>query len=119
MKPLSRRSVMAGSAAALTAIPALALPVAASEGGELAALVRRYFAEVEAFNADPPEDYEAFFATQPSDLTVREMVGVPVRTREDALAVIEFMERDNCIEMYGPVESLVDGLRGYIEGRAS
>jgi len=47
------------------------------------------------------------------------MVGVPVRTREDALAVIEFMERDNCIEMYGPVESLVDGLRGYIEGRAS
>ena len=123
MKPLTRRTALTAIAAAPVAVATLpargVLCKDASEGGELAALVRRYFKEVAAFNADPPEDDEAFFATQPYDLTLREIVGAPVRTREDALAVIEFMERDNCIEMRGPMESLVDGLRVYLEGRTA
>lgn len=124
MKSLSRRSVMAGSAAAVTAIPSLALPVAAREGGELAALVRRYFAEVDAFNADPPEDNKAYFATQPQDLSLRAIGKTAVRTKQDALAVLEFMEREDVFTSWcgcgeGVIESLTDGLRAYIEGRSA
>jgi hypothetical protein len=52
MKPLSRRSVTTGMLAAVTAIPALGLPIgvvrAEGEPGELASLVSRYFAQVDA-----------------------------------------------------------------------
>ena len=99
MKPLTRRSVTTGLAAAVTAIPALGLPIgvvmAKGEPGQLAALIRRYWAEVDAFNADPAmEDDGLYFSEQPFDLTARQMIGVPARSADDALAAIELVIRD-------------------------
>ena len=71
MKPLSRRSITTGLAAAVTAIPAVGLCVghmANGEPGQLAALVRRYFEEVAAFNTDlAMEDDDAL----PTSLSIR------------------------------------------------
>jgi hypothetical protein len=98
-------------------------------------LVRRYFAEVDAFNdfalADERTDEQAdAFAAATYEKTMLEMVGVPARTREDALAALEWLIRDgadldelNQQEDWNPfcnvAGSLVDAIRGYIEGRVA
>src|ERR1700757_2835404 len=116
---------MAGAAAVtLAAVPALAagIPKSIPEGGELARLVRRYFAEVAAFNADPRLDDDGFFAAdQPFDATLKQMLGVPVRCPEDALAGVEWLIGQDCmIELggdliYGQVAgSIVTALRDYL-----
>src|SRR5665811_312848 len=51
MKPLSRRSVIAGSAAAVTAIPTVGLCKDATEGGELAVQPDPIFAAIAAHKA--------------------------------------------------------------------
>jgi hypothetical protein len=84
MAAIDRRKLMAGAAigtaaVTLAAVPALAGGVleSATGGGELARLVRRYFAEVAAFNADPRVDDDHFFlADQAFDATLKQMVGV-------------------------------------------
>lgn len=95
MKPLSRRSVATGLAAAVTAIPAVGLSVGlakASRGpSELAALIRRYWSEVDAFNANAPEDDDDYIADQRYDLTMAEMVGVQARSADDAIAAMDWI----------------------------
>lgn len=51
---LTRRKALGVVAAVPVAVAVAAIPAIAAEGpGELSALVRRYFAEVEAFNTSP------------------------------------------------------------------
>jgi hypothetical protein len=97
--------------------------LAGGQGGELAALVKRYFEQVEVFNATEHETDEQSDAHAEAtfEATLDALDGVPVRTREDALAVLEFLERENVIEKWGQAEALVDALREYIAstGRVS
>jgi hypothetical protein len=128
MTAIDRRKLMAGAAigtaaVTLAAVPALAAKVA-KEDGELASLVRGYFAEVAAFKADPHLDDDHFFnADQPFDATIEQMIGVPVRCPEDALAGVEWLiehGRGCMIELggnliYGQVAgSIVTALREYL-----
>jgi hypothetical protein len=66
---------------------ALGIP-ATGEPGELAALIRRYWAEVDILNATHHETDEEFDAHCEAtyDKTLSEMIGVPARAAEDALA---------------------------------
>ena len=69
-----------------------------AEGGELASLIRRYFAELEEFSNALPnwlEDDENFLADQPFDVTLRELVGVPAQTADDALWAMEWIIRES------------------------
>lgn len=118
MNPLTRRSVTTGLAAAVTAIP---------EGpSELAAIVRRYFEELAAFNADPRGDDNEFYnADQPFDVTLLQMIGVPVRSNDDATAAVQIVlecGRGCMIDFgegpYGQVaEWCLHALRDYLAGR--
>ena len=128
MKPLSRRSVTTGLAAAVTAIPAVGLCKNAEGPSELAGLVRRYFDEVAAFNADPRgEDNDFYHADQPFDVTLEEMIGVPVRNPDDAAAAVDMVlecGRDCMIDFgegsYGcAAESLLHSLRDYLAARVA
>ena len=53
--------------------------------------------------------------------TMKEMIGLPARTADDALAALDWLVRDDAeldvIRMYGPdniVASLVTAIRGYL-----
>jgi hypothetical protein len=128
--------------AVVAAVPAVAAlggsAFTMGEPGELAALVRRYFEECEAFNQTGPdpitgewrsdEESDALAAVT-FDKTGRELIGVPARTTEDALAALEWLAKEGADldELnwgdWSPhaniVASLVDAIRGYIEGRAA
>jgi hypothetical protein len=56
---------------------------------DFAALVQRYFAELDAFDNDPSE--AKFDAPTDFDKTLHQMSDTPIRTAEDALALIEDM----------------------------
>jgi hypothetical protein len=132
MEAIARRKLMQGGAALAVAA---AVPVAAKAegGGELARLVRLYFDQCDAFNAyadrtdDAAEEmaYADALADETFDETMRKMVGVPVRTREDALAVLEWLVKDDAIELdeeyaFGrTAASLISALRSYLEGRVA
>jgi len=83
----------AGGVAALAAGAATMVPLAASRGvagtSDFAALVQRYFAELDAFDNDPSE--AKFDAPTDFDKTLHQMSDTPIRTAEDALALIEDM----------------------------
>jgi hypothetical protein len=92
-------------------------------GGELARLMRRYFAEVATFEADPRDADEYFRSDQPFDETLKQMVGVPVRCPEDALAGVEWLidlGRGCMIDLsggssyYNVAGSIVNELRDYL-----
>jgi hypothetical protein len=76
-------------AVALSGVPAFA----SGQPGELAALVQRYFAEVDVFNSSGEEDDAAAdrLAAATFDQTLQKMIGVPARSRADALAAIEWL----------------------------
>jgi hypothetical protein len=84
--------------------------------------VKRYFAEVAAFNASPPDDDDYFLGDQPFDSTLREMIGVPARSAEDSLAAVEWIIDDgkDCMislgeALYGRVaSSLLNATRDYL-----
>jgi hypothetical protein len=129
---LTRRAAMGKGALALAAVaivPACMTiePAGAADGeGELAALVRRYFEQVDVFNRVAVQDARTdkqndALARATFEKTIRQIVGVPARTRKDALAALEFLEREEMIEIWvnsagGLSESLVAAIRGYIEG---
>jgi hypothetical protein len=126
MKPLSRRSVTTGLAAAVTAVPAVGFCKGAEGPSELAAIVRRYFAELAAFNADPRGDDDEFYnADQPFDATLQQMIGVPVRSHQDAAAAVDMVlecGRGCMIDFgenpYGQVaEWCLHALRDYLAGK--
>jgi hypothetical protein len=118
MQTIDRRKLMAGAAAVtLAAVPAVAAGVleSAPEGGELARLVRRYFAEVAAFKVDPRLDDDHFFgADQPFDATIEQMIGVPVRCPEDALAGVEWLIEEGHGDIQLGGDSLYDRVAGSI-----
>ena len=127
MTALTRRKAITAIAAA-PAVVALPVPTMAETGpSELAALVRRYFEEVEAFNsADHATDEESnALAEATYEATLEQIIRTPARTQADALAVIEFMEKEDLIEHYWVCDdenvpaSLVAALRVYLEGMAS
>ena len=122
-----------------------AVPVAAALGdssftmgepGELATLVKRYSAEIDAFNAwcsscDPNDDELDGRAEATYEATMGRMVGVPALTSEDALAALDWLIKDEADLGHIDHEwrewsassrvtgSLVDAIRGYIEGRVA
>jgi hypothetical protein len=91
--------------------------------GEFCALVR-LFAEREMFNCthhetdeDSDDHAEATYYK-----TERQMRDTPIRTSDDALALIDWLERNECIETWcgdgeGLVEALIESLRTYLRGR--
>ena len=131
MTHIDRRKILT-VVAVVPAVAALGAPAFASdEPGELAALVVRYFAEVEDFNRLSPaegrtdEDNDAL-AEATFDNTMQEMVGVPARSRQDALAALDWLTKEG-VDLdelsYGDwsphartANSLVDAIRVYIEG---
>ena len=128
MKPLSRRSVIAGSAAVVTAIPVVGLCKDAEGPSELVAIVQRYFAELDAFCADPRDDDEFCNADQPFDATLQQMIGVRVRSsNDDAAAAVDMVlecGRGCMIDFgenpYGRVaEWCLHALRDYLAGRVA
>jgi hypothetical protein len=101
---INRRKALA-AVAAVPAAFAVCAPLSFAEGkpGELAILIRRYFGEVKAFhNSDLLGDDDYFLADAPFYTTLREMVGVPASTREDALAAwIIFEGKQSMIDLDG------------------
>lgn len=124
MHKIDRRKALTVVATAPVAI-ALGGALASGGGGQLAALVRRYFAEIEAFNAAAKyetDDESDARAEATFDITVRQIVGVPARSAEDAIAALDWITRDGgqcMIELgYGDygraAESLMNTVRGYL-----
>ena len=112
----------------MTAIPVVGLCKSAQGPSALASLVKRYFAEVDAFNTSPLDDDGHFHGDQPFDATLEEMIGVPAQTADDALAAIDWLKHDGegcMIELggdglYGQVAgSLVDAVRDYLATRVA
>lgn len=130
---LTRRSVTAGLAAAVTIVPGVALAKAApGQTSELAALIRRWWAEGDAFNALPNDilgDHASAIANSTYNATANQMIGVPARTPEDTLAAIEWLIREDdanerihfddsvCGCLYDRVShSLMHAVRDYLAG---
>lgn len=93
MKPLSRRSVIAGSAAAVTALPTLGLCKVAESGpvsDPLLEGIRRYQAEIAALNATDYDlaDEESDGWVDQADTILEEAIQHPVQTEQGARAVI-------------------------------
>lgn len=133
---ISRRKMMATTAAvipaaALAGTPALAMPAVPVEGS-LAGVVKRYFAEIDAFNSThhATDEESNAHADATYERTLSMMIGVPARTGEDALAVLDWLLREgvnlNCT--YGDIDEecaygraatwLVDTLHDYLAATA-
>ena len=94
-----------------------------STGVALSVVIKRYWAEIEAFENTPHTDVavsdaqadETFIRTQ------KEMIGLPARTADDALAALDWLVRREAeliqvgSDGYLPiVESLVTAIHGYL-----
>jgi hypothetical protein len=124
MQKLSRREALRGTGVAAIAAGAAVVPLVgacAAGGGELAGLIRLYFQQVDEFNATPHETDEWFNAHAASTFqaTLSRMHNVPIRSADDALAFLDFLEReelieDFCGELDGMVSTSIGSLRRYI-----
>jgi secreted PhoX family phosphatase len=125
----TRREII-GAGAAVAAIAAVGLPMGATMASPqiegLAALISRYFAEVNTFNATPhrTDKESTAHAKATYEATLRQMIGMPAHTTGDALAALDWLTKEGAdfsLE-YGDdstffgrvVTSLVDAIRGYI-----
>ena len=94
----------------------------------MAALIQRYHSEVDAFNAtDHPTDKDSN-AHATYQATIREMIGVPARSAEDALAAIDFFIKEGAdlmIELGGGddhdtrIEELIALVADHVVARAA
>jgi hypothetical protein len=95
---------------------------------DLSSLVRLYFQQVDDFNsratrADETDKEANALLDRTAIKTMRKMIGVPVESREDALAALDWLIKEDAIEMSGdaPFEraaaSIVYALRGYLDGK--
>jgi hypothetical protein len=98
----------------------------------LAALVRLYFEQVEAFNSRPNTDGETdaeanALLEATCNATLRQMIGIPAVSAGDALAALHHLEEEGADlesmkysdSLYDDVfRSLLNAIRGYLEGRA-
>jgi hypothetical protein len=132
MQSLDRRKAlttlgMAGAVALVTPASVIAANAIATESGELAALMRRYWAEIDVFNATPhPTDKESdAHAASTYELTLSQTIGVRARTPEDALEAFKFIRGElGENERFGgdladALTSLLDAVSGYISGRVA
>jgi hypothetical protein len=148
MESIARRKLMQGGAAlaVAAAVPAAVKAAQAEAGdGELAALVKLYFEQLAEFNAtDHKTDRESNrHAATTYEKTRKQMIGVPARSAEDAIAAIDFLVKESefdtvdlsvnqvldedanlwmaiADEPMDPVAmSLVKAVRGYLEGRVA
>jgi hypothetical protein len=126
MKPLSRRSVTTGIAAAVTAIPAIghsAIVPKVEPESKLAALLSELLVAEKAWISDDDRiaDRNHRKLVVPAE---RAIVGVPARTAEDALRALDYLIEhdliaDGTFGGYGKMaDSLVDAIRGYIASTA-
>ena len=114
------------AAVALGVVPAFAI----GEPGQLAALIRRYWVEVDVFNNTKhltDEESDAH-AEATFDVTMSQMVGVPARSAGDAHAALDWIIREgehSMVEfdadgsLYARVNtSLMNAARDYIASTA-
>ena len=123
MKPLSRRSVTTGLAAAVTVIPAVGLARAVPADDKLLTVIRRYRAEIDAVNASHGlSDEEVNAWVDWADAILIETIGLPVLTTASAVAVISLFVDDPQIFqhwLYGDeFLALVKASRDYIASTA-
>ena len=87
----------------------------------LAELHQRYLAQIDAFNANPPDDNAEFSRVGATTFhrTFKHMLRTPVRTKADALAVVALLREEFEDGVSDGLEPLFDKLRGYIEGCCS
>jgi hypothetical protein len=137
---INRRKALTVVASAPAAVALAAVPAFASVEGpsELAGLVRRYFAETADFNRIAVQDGRTdddndALADATYETTLERMIGVPARSAEDALAALDWLVKeeadfgtdydqgeddDDALGQHVQVvTSLVDAIRGYIEGK--
>ena len=119
MKPLTRRSVTTGLAAAVTVIPAVGLARAVPADDKLLRVISRYRAEIAAVNAShglSDEDVDAW--VDRADAIFMEVFGLPVLTTASAVAVISLLVDDLSLAQhwhYGDgVMALVKDARDYL-----
>jgi hypothetical protein len=79
--------LLSGGVAAAAVAAALVPSVASSYGGELAALIRLYWQQVDEYNTMDhySDEHSDRHAAATYERTMRLMVGVPARNAEDAL----------------------------------
>jgi len=123
MKPLSRRSVTTGLAAAVAVIPlvGLATSAVANPGDDkLLAVIGRYKAEVDAINASHEDlsDEEIDAWVNRADAILTEAAGLPALTAASALAALDLVSDEEDIgehSIFGDqFRSLIEAIRGYI-----
>jgi hypothetical protein len=132
MQSIDRRNALgtlglAGAVALVTPAGVIAANVMATRSGELASLMRRYWAEIDVFNATPhPTDKESdAHAASTYEFTLAQMIGVPARSRDDALAAFQFIRDELELEdrfggdLADALSSLLDAVDGYISGRGA
>ena len=122
MKPLSRRSVTTGLAAAVTALPAVGLARAVPADDKLLSVISRYRVEIAAVNASrglSDEELDAW--VDRADALLVEAIGLPVVTGAGAVAVISLFVEDPLLPQhwhYGrKFLALVKASRDYIAAR--
>jgi len=139
MQKLHRRDVLRGTGVAALAAGVAVVPFGGvrATGGELAALCRRYWQQVDAFNnlEDLSDDESDAHAAATFERTVRLMIGVSARNAEDALAALDWLIKestnmylvlnDTAGDAFDPdndldclTVSLVRAVRGYIASTA-
>jgi len=122
-KTFGRRDVLRGTGVAALAAGAAVIPLGAGAAGsgELAGLIRLYLRQVDEFNATPYETDEWFNAHAASTFqaTLTRMNNMPVRTADDALALLDWLEQEELLEDFcgsleGMVPNFIGSLRRYI-----
>jgi hypothetical protein len=137
MQKVSRRDALRGTGVAAIAAGAAMMPLGAKAGGvgpetdvgaadgELAKLIRLYFRQCDEFNTTPHPTDEEFDAHAASTFqaTLGRMYGVPVRTADDAVALVDWLEGEELVEDFigdldGMVPNFLASLRRYIAKEA-
>ena len=85
----------------------------------LTELHQRYRAQIDAFNANPPDDSDEFNRVVLTTFhrTFKQMIRRPVRTKADALVALDLLAEEIEDGSSGADEKLLAKLRAYIEGR--
>jgi hypothetical protein len=124
---IDRRKLLGtlGTAGAVALVTRASVIAANSEPSELATLIHRYRAEIDEWEAIPDKTDEFFHARTPFDVAMHKMIGVPARTRDDAIAAFQFIRDEFELEdRYGgyladALTSLLDAVKSYISGRVA
>jgi hypothetical protein len=128
MKPFSRRSVMTGFAAAVTAIPAIAICTgakAAAGGDRMLELIRLYRAQVKSISDDCKrrgmEDEELDARCDQADDILAEAARSPCLTAASAIAALDLVHEhdEGGYAVYGENRNnLLQAVKDYISFRA-